>query len=272
MAGGTRSRWRSKGWLAGSAAAVLGAVTTAILIVTLGSGDAPAAAPATTSAAPTTIAATTTTPTTTVPPTTLAPATTAAPTTVAPTTVAATTVAPLSATRPTMAVERVVPTTVPPTTLPAQNAPINPPGDTHAQEPVIELGSIAIPAIGVHMTMYEGIRMTTLDRGPGHWPGSALPGAAGNVVVGGHRTSKHAVFRNVDDLVAGDEIIFTGSDGAQHVYVVSGIEIVDPSAVWIVAPTPTPQATLFACHPPGSTRERIIVFSDYRETIPAPTA
>ena len=30
-----------------------------------------------------------------------------------------------------------------------------------------------------------------------------MPGHAGNVVVGGHRTSKHRVFRNVDQLVAG---------------------------------------------------------------------
>jgi len=118
--------------------------------------------------------------------------------------------------------------------------------------------------------MYEGIRLTTLDRGPGHWPGSAMPGAAGNVVVGGHRTSKHAVFRDVDDLIAGDEIVFTGGDGARHVYVVNRVEILPPESLWIVAPTDTPQATLFACHPPGSTRERIIVFSDFRETIPAP--
>ena len=69
-------------------------------------------------------------------------------------------------------------------------------------------------AIGVDMTMYEGIRLTTLDYGPGHWPGSAMPGQAGNIVVGGHRTSKHKVFRNIDDLVAGDEIVFTDAAGS----------------------------------------------------------
>jgi len=126
---------------------------------------------------------------------------------------------------------------------------------------VIELGSIYIPAIDVNAVMYEGIRMTTLDYGPGHWPGSAMPGQPGNVVVGGHRTSKHKVFRRVDELVPGDEIFFTMPDGV-YKYVVNRIEIVEPTAVWIVDPTPTPQATLFACHPPGSTRQRIIVFSD----------
>jgi sortase A len=147
------------------------------------------------------------------------------------------------------------------TTLPQ---PITPPSDPNAAEPVIELGRIAIPAIGVDMTMYEGIRLTTLDFGPGHWPGSAMPGQPGNMVVGGHRTSKHKVFRNVDDLVAGDEIVFTGADGTQFVYVVSRTEIVEPDAMWIVEPTSTPTATLFACHPPGSTRQRIVVFADLR--------
>jgi sortase A len=123
------------------------------------------------------------------------------------------------------------------------------------------MGRLIIPKIGVDMTMYEGIRLTTLDHGPGHWPGSALPGQPGNVVVGGHRTSKHRVFRNVDDLVAGDQIIFSDASG-EHVYLVNRVEIVDPTAVWIINPTETPTATLFACHPPGSTRERIVVHAE----------
>jgi sortase A len=139
--------------------------------------------------------------------------------------------------------------------------PIAPPADTHAAEPVIEVGTIAIPKIGVSMTMYEGIRMTTLDYGPGHWPGTAMHGQTGNVVVGGHRTSKHRVFRRVVELVAGDEIVFTDAHGT-HTYAVNRVEVVEPSAVWIINPTDTPTATLFACHPPGSTRQRIVVFAD----------
>jgi sortase A len=131
----------------------------------------------------------------------------------------------------------------------------------YASEPVIDLGRITIPKLGVDMTMYEGIRMPTLDNGPGHWPGSAMPGEAGNVVVAGHRTTKHKVFRNVDQLEPGDEIVFHDASGT-HTYTVRHTEIVQPDAVWIVNPTATPTATLFACHPPGSTRERIVVFAD----------
>lgn len=195
------------------------------------------AAPVTTAPAP--ITAPTTTPP---PPSTAAPATTAAPTTTSTTTSTTTTTT---------------------TTLPRQlTTPIPPPQDADAAEPVIELGRIAIPKIGVDSTMYEGIRNTTLDYGPGHWPGSALPGQIGNVVVAGHRTSKHRVFRNVDQLVEGDPIIFTGTDGTEHVYRVTKVEIVGPEALWIVDPTDTPTVTLFACHPPGSTAQRIVVYAD----------
>jgi len=88
-----------------------------------------------------------------------------------------------------------------------------------------------------------------------------MPGEIGNVVVGGHRTSKHRIFRNVDQLVPGDEIIFRDDDG-EHVYLVNRVEIVEPTAIWIVDPTETATATLFACHPPGSTAQRIVVFAD----------
>lgn len=127
---------------------------------------------------------------------------------------------------------------------------------------MIELGTIEIPKIDVSMTMYEGIRLSTLDRGPGHWPGTAMPGQVGNVVVAGHRTSGHQVFRNIDALVEGDEILFTGTDGSVHRYRVTSSRIVVPTEVWIVDQTPTPTATLFACHPPGSVRERYVVFAE----------
>lgn len=127
---------------------------------------------------------------------------------------------------------------------------------------MIELGTIEIPKIDVSMTMYEGIRLSTLDRGPGHWPGTAMPGQVGNVVVAGHRTSGHQVFRNIDVLVEGDEILFTDTDGSVHRYRVTSSRIVLPTEVWIVDQTPTPTATLFACHPPGSVRERYVVFAE----------
>lgn len=158
-------------------------------------------------------------------------------------------------------------TTLPPTTttttlpeLPAQPAqPIAPPPDPRGYEDQVLLGRIAIPKLGVDEPLLQGIRLTTLDNGPGHWPGTALPGQVGNVVVAGHRTSHGAVFRNIDQLVAGDVVEFDIGNGPLT-YTVTGTEIVEPNAIWIINPTETPTATLFACHPPGSTRQRIVVY------------
>ncbi len=187
--------------------------------------------------------------------TTATPTTTSTTTTVAPTTTTAT---PTTSTSPSTSTSTSTTST---TAVVQKTEPIAPPSDAYAKEPVIEMGSIAIPKLGVDMTLYEGIRLTTLDYGPGHWPGTALPGEVGNVVIAGHRTSKHKVFRNVDQLVPGDEIIFT-DDAGVHVYLVNRVEILQPTAIWIVDPTETATATLFACHPPGSTAQRIVVFAD----------
>jgi sortase A len=195
--------------------------------------------------------------------TTTAATTTPAPTTTTSTTAPTTTSTTTSSTSTSTSTSTTTSTTTTSTTttLAKQlSQPIAPPTDD-ADEPLIELGRLLIPAIGVDMAMYEGIRMSTLDKGPGHWPGSALPGQIGNLVVGGHRTSKHKVFRNIDDLVAGDQIIFQDATG-EYVYLVNRVEVVQPTDVWIINPTDTPTATLFACHPPGSTRQRIVVFAD----------
>ena len=163
------------------------------------------------------------------PPTTLAPATTPAPTT----TVAVVTPSPLA-------------------------SPIAPPQDPRGYEEQIQLGGISIPKLGLDAPLLEGIRLTTLDNGPGHWPGTAMPGENGNVVVAGHRTSHGAAFRNIDQLVTGDIVQFNTAAGVFE-YTVTGTQIVTPDAIWIVDQTENATATLFACHPPGSVSHRIVV-------------
>ena len=179
------------------------------------------------------------------PPITAAPTTTTPPTTARPTTTTSTT---------TTTVAPIVTETLP--KQPAQ--PIAPPADPKAAEEQIRLGAIRIPKLGVDAPLLEGIRLTTLDNGPGHWPGTAMPGQVGNVVVAGHRTSHGGPFRNIDQLVAGDVVQFETADGLID-YHVTKTHVVNPDDVWIVDPTDTPTATLFACHPPGSVKQRIVV-------------
>ncbi len=150
------------------------------------------------------------------------------------------------------------PTTTPVPTTTAPLEPIAPPDDTRGWEESTHLGSISIPKLGVDENLYEGIRLTTLDMGPGHWPGTAMPGYNGNVVVAAHRTSHGGPFRYIDTLVPGDEVFFETEVGPTR-YLVTETEIVPPTALWIVDQTEDATATLFACHPPGSVAERIVV-------------
>lgn len=132
------------------------------------------------------------------------------------------------------------------------------PPDDGGSDPLLQIGLIEIPKIGVSSPTFEGIRLPTMDNGPGHWPGSAMPGSPGNAVFAGHRTSHNADFRRLDELVAGDLVSFVGPGGRRSDYTVASVEIVPADAMWIVTQTPARTATLFACHPPGSVSERIV--------------
>ncbi|MDY7104374.1 MAG: class E sortase [Actinomycetota bacterium] len=132
--------------------------------------------------------------------------------------------------------------------------PTNPRGPTSE----VQLGRVVIPALGVDQPLQQGMTLTALDRGPSHWPGTAMPGELGNAVIGGHRTTYSRPFRNVDQLKVGDQVQFVMPE-ATHTYAVTEVEVVTPDAVHIASQTPDYRATLFACHPPGSARFRIVV-------------
>jgi sortase A len=66
------------------------------------------------------------------------------------------------------------------------------------------IGRLLIPSIGLDEVMVEGVEERQLVAGPGHLPGSALPGEAGNAIVSAHR-DRH--FRTLDELAVGDTIV-----------------------------------------------------------------
>jgi sortase A len=160
---------------------------------------------------------------------------------------------------------------LPPTTVTTQpvaaapappTRPIPPPANPTAPAPIVKIGEIRIPKIGLVHPIYEGVTLTVIDHGPGHWPGSAVPGQLGNAVFAGHRVTHTHPFRNVDQLVPGDEIQFVMPDGT-YTYRMTQQQIVTPNDTWIVNPTQTATLTLFACHPPGSDTHRIVVRAEY---------
>jgi len=121
-------------------------------------------------------------------------------------------------------------------------------------------GSISIPAIGVTAPLHMGIGKSSLAKGFGLWPNTALPGNKGNTVIAGHRTSHTHPLLNIDKIALGDIIYFYTPAGTAK-YVVMKRQIVKPDDVWITRQTrtATATATLFACSPPHSVTNRYVV-------------
>jgi LPXTG-site transpeptidase (sortase) family protein len=153
------------------------------------------------------------------------------------------------------------------TTTTAGTKPIDPPLDPRAADPIVKIGEIQIPKIGLVHPVFEGVTLTVIDHGPGHWPGSAVPGQLGNSVFAGHRVTHSHPFRRINELVAGDEIIFKMQNGT-FTYRMTGSQVVSPKDVHIVNPTSDATVTLFACHPPGSARQRYVVRGTFVSALP----
>jgi len=130
------------------------------------------------------------------------------------------------------------------------------------------VGILQIPSIGVDQVVVEGVSAPQLARGPGHYPGTPLPGQPGNAGIAGHRTTHSAPFYDLNELTAGDAVTVTTLQGIFHYRVVRS-EVVLPTDRSVLAPTSTPELTLTTCTPRYSAARRLVVVSRLVST-PAP--
>lgn len=125
--------------------------------------------------------------------------------------------------------------------------------------PYTPLGRIRIDAIGLDVEYAAGVHPPVLERGPGHWPGTADPGQVGNAVLSGHRTTYTSPFGDLDLLAPGDSITVDDVE-----FRVTGTTVVPESeyAEFVLREPADPaarQLTLFACTPKGDRTHRIVV-------------
>jgi sortase A len=108
------------------------------------------------------------------------------------------------------------------------------------------------------MAFVQGIDAAALAKGPGHYPGSPLPGDGGNVVIAGHRTTHLAPFWSIDTLAPGDRIMLQTRRGT-FAYRVEWVRVVLPASVWVSGKTRQSSLTLTTCNPRFSQRQRLVV-------------
>ena len=123
------------------------------------------------------------------------------------------------------------------------------------------VGRITIPTIDVSKYVVAGVRLKDLERGPGLFPGSPLPGQKGNVAIAGHRTTFGAPFNRIDEIRGNEKIILETQNGT-FTYIVNDEPKIVSATDIAVTKTINPDIasiTLVSCHPKWTSTKRIIV-------------
>lgn len=125
-------------------------------------------------------------------------------------------------------------------------------------DPVTRISS---ESIGLNKIVVAGVDYKALQKGPGLFDGSPLPGQVGNVAIAGHRTSYGAPFGRLNELGVGDTIVLTRGTSTYTYQVYKEPFIVDPSQTDVVKTLDSTVAelTLVTCHPKWTSKNRLIV-------------
>ena len=171
-------------------------------------------------------------------------------------------------------------------------APFVTPSRTASASPIIidpnqQVGpesKVIIPKINVDVpvvydigTNDEKAIQAGLESGVVHYPGTAVPGQNGNVVVVGHSSNNllnkgkyKFAFVLLNRLQVGDTITMQYG-GKRYVYKVYESVIVKPTDVGVLGPTDkTATLTLITCDPPGTSINRLVIKAE--QISPAATA
>jgi len=105
---------------------------------------------------------------------------------------------------------------------------------------------LQVPAHGVDLIVLTGVSGRTLAFGPGHAPGSAVPGAQGTAIVTGHRDTH---FRFLERVQQGDAIIVEGPDRRRSRLRVQETSVVDSRTAVIRTEDRSVGLVLVTCYP-----------------------
>ncbi len=144
---------------------------------------------------------------------------------------------------------------IPPHLLPLYQSmaqiPIPTPGPEQATQ-------IQIPIIDVDAPIVQGDSWEQLKKGVAQHAGSSNPGGSGNLVLSAHNDVYGEIFRHLDKLQRGDEIIIY-TETQSFTYIVTAVQVVSPTSVEVMDPTLNPTVTLISCYPYMIDNKRIVV-------------
>ncbi len=125
---------------------------------------------------------------------------------------------------------------------------------------------IQIPSINVDAPVVQGDNWEQLKKGVGQHAGSADPGQPGNLVLSAHDDVYGEIFRHLDQLKNGDQVIIYTLQHS-YTYLITDIAIVKPTDVQVMDPTSDPTLTLISCYPYMVDNKRIVVQASLQTAI-----
>lgn len=123
---------------------------------------------------------------------------------------------------------------------------------------------LQIPAIGVDAPIVQGDGWEQLKKGIGQHVGTPNPGQKGNMVFSAHNDVFGEIFRELDKLKEGDQILVYNNQRA-YTYIVRQTQIVEPTQVEVMAQTLEPVVTLISCYPYLINNKRIVISAILQE-------
>jgi sortase A len=122
---------------------------------------------------------------------------------------------------------------------------------------------IQIPSIKVDAPVVMGDGWEQLKKGVAQHIGTPNPGQKGNLVLSAHNDVFGEIFRNLDTLKVGDQVILYTTTGQRpYVYIVTNSQIVLPTQVEVMAPTEKATLTLVSCYPYMVDNRRIVISAE----------
>jgi sortase A len=93
--------------------------------------------------------------------------------------------------------------------------------------------------------------------------GTPNPGQKGNLVLSAHNDVFGEIFRDLDKLKVGDQVVlFTTTGQRPYVYIVTNSQIVLPTQIEVMASSERPTLTLISCYPFLIDNKRIVISAD----------
>jgi len=131
------------------------------------------------------------------------------------------------------------------------------------------IGRLEIPALALSVPILSNYEATSLLKGIGQIPGTAMPGGLGTLGLAGHRDT---YFRPLARIKPRMDIRVIDQSGTYH-YSVDSTEIVKPEEVEVLDIRSRPELTLITCYPfyyVGAAPLRFIVHAHLLSALPDP--